>query len=286
MGTSLRELRRLAGIKSGDVLILEATATSVTANAFTDETRLGDRGDQSSTLLQKLLYFSEIADGNTSGANVGHSAQVGTFSSTTRTLGYSPPSPAPPELGDICEMWQVSERIGSIRQINMLINHAIAAVEEQAAVETYAPDETFNARTGRLTIPDSWRGGTFGGVDWVDRQGYVREIRPGQLIVRPGAMTVTITGRGAEQAHLRTVRMYGYPKAPQLAEETDETLVDREWIVESVASAITLGPSWRSGDSAAAERRANFWATRADGYRRNTWMARRGLDISLPEQVG
>jgi hypothetical protein len=284
--TTLRELRQLAGIKTGDVLLLKATATSSSTSTFEDRVHLGDRGDDSTTLLNRLLYFSQIKTGNTSGANVGHSSVVSDYASSTRILGYTPDSPVPPELGDTAELWTVSERVGSMEQIKLLINHSIASVAEQAAEEVYADDYTFDARTGRITIPASWAGGEFGGADWVERDGYVREISPRWLRVSPGSMTVTLWGRGSDRAHRRTVRLYGYPPVGPLENDDDATIVDRDWIVESVASALTLGPSWRSGDAAAAERRANFWATQASGYRRNVSGARRGLGISLPQSTG
>lgn len=277
-GTTLRELRQLIGIKTGDLLILSPSEASSTTDTFKDQAHLSDRGDQSQTLLHRLLYFSD-------GDNEGHEAAVTGFSSSARTISYQPASPVAPDVGQTIELWTVSERVGSMNQIRLLINHAIHSVREQAGVEEYGTDATFNVRTGTVDIPATWRGGEFGGADWVDRHGYIREISPRWMTVSPGSMKVTIGGRGGERAHGHTVRLYGYPVAAPLTNEDDETLCDRDWIVESVASALTLGPSWRANDAAAAERRANFWASQAAVYRRNTYGARRGLGIWLPPVV-
>lgn len=275
MATELRTLRRLIGDTTGDVLVLKATATSASASVFTDFAHLADRESRAASIIKRLLYFS----GGTE-ANVGWEAAITDYDGLTRTLTFSPAAPTAPQLDDEAELWSVTERTGSIGALRRLINDAIATVEDVAGLEEYAADQTFDARGGTLVIPAGWA--EFGGADWTDPTGYVREISPRWLRVSPGRRTVTIWGRGAERAHRRSVALYGYPRCTALEAETDATPVSAKWIVQSVSEAITLAGSWHSHDPAAAERRANFWSTKAEAYRRTMMSARRGLGIALP----
>jgi hypothetical protein len=251
----LRDLRRLIGDVTGDVLVCTATSAGTTTT-FADTAHLADRGDRAPSIVNRLLYFSD--DGDL--LNQGHEAAVTDFASATRTITFAPAAPAAIAEFDVVELWSVSERIGSIGAITRLINYAIKQVEDIAGLEEYStPAVTFDARTGLVTIPDEWA--EVGGVEWTDATGYARELPSRWLRVRPAGRQLEIRGRGAALAHRRSVRLWGYPRCEPLAYEDDETPVDAPWIVESVAEALTLAPSWRSSDPAAAERRANSWST-------------------------
>ncbi len=268
---TLRELRQLIGIKTGDLLILGATDASADGTSFRDRTRLAERGDQAPSIVGKILYFSAGT-----AQNLQHEARVTAFASATKALTYDPPSPQPPQPGDEAELWSVAERIGTVQHIHRLINHAIDAVKDLAGGEVYADPQTFDVRTGYLTIPATWS--TFGGAEWADMRGFRREVRDAHISVRTGLGQVWLQyGR----ANRRSVYLYGYLRALPLVNESDDTPVDAEWITESVSEALTLGRSWASADAAAAERRANFWSTKAALYRRDVAVPRRGLNLAL-----
>ncbi len=274
MASTRQELRRLIGDVTGDMHLLVATSTGTTTT-FADTARLADRGDRAPSVVNRLLYFSAGT-----ALNIGHEAAVTDFTSSTRTLTFSPAATSAVASGDTVELWSTTERIGSISAIHRLINYAITQVEDMAGLEEYATAATFDARTGTLTIPATWA--EVGGVEWTNGSGYVDEIRNRHLRVRPAGRLLVIQGQGAGQAHRRSVRLYGYPRCLPLTTESGSTPVDAAWIVESVAEALTLAPSWRASDPAAAERRANFWAARAQMYKREVMSARRGLHVSLP----
>lgn len=275
MATTLRTLRQLIGIKTGDVLVCEATADSANESSFTDTVRLADRGDNSTTLVGKILYFSEgIAP------NLQHEARITEYDSDAATVTFTPEAPDEPQDGDTAELWSVAERIGTISHLHTLINHAIDAVKDVVGEETYDVAQTYSVRTNSLTIPATWA--YFGGAEWLHPLGLRYEIRDSHIDVQPGLRTVRLRGRGATFANNRSVYLYGYARALPLVYEDDATPVDAEWIVESVAEALTLGRSFASADPAAAERRANFWSGKAALYRRNVNAARRGLGIALP----
>lgn len=270
----LREIRRLVGDTSGDLLVLRATEDSANLTSFTDFARLGDRPDRAPSIVNRLCYFS---DGQPE--NWGHSAAATDFASLTRTVTFSPPAPLLPQIGDVMELWSVSERIGSIDALHRLINYAIDQVKDIAGPEEYTDPVKFEQSLGSLAIPPTWA--YFGGAEWLDGRDFPSEIRSRYMKVIPGQRTVRLWGQGAARADRRNVRLYGYVRCQPLVTETDFTPVSTNWIVESVAEAITLARSWTSNDAAAAERRSNFWAGRAAAYYRSTASGRRGLGIAL-----
>jgi hypothetical protein len=274
---NLRELRRLVGDTSGDVLVLRATEDSANTTSFTDYAHLGDRGDRSPSIVNRLLYLSEATVDTQ--ANLQHSAAATDFSSLTRTVTFSPGAPLAPKAGDVAELWSVAERIGSIDALHRLINYAIDQVKDIAGPEEYTAPAKFLLRDGSLPIPATWA--YFGGAEWLDGRDFPSEVRSRYIKVIPGQRQVRIWGSGAERADRKNVRLYGYLRCTPLVREDDATPVSTEWIVESVSEALTLARSWASNDAAAAERRANFWAGRAALYRRSAMSGRRGLGIAL-----
>jgi hypothetical protein len=272
---TLRELRRLVGDKTGDLLVLRATHVSVSNDTFRDMAHLSDRGDRAPSIVNRLLYFS-----GGSVDNLQHEAAVTDYASDARTITFDPRAPVPPQVADEVEIWSVNERIGSISAIHRLINYSIDQVRDIAGEEVYADPQTYLARTNVLTIPDAWA--EFGGAEYLARGNLRYGIHNAHLSVQPGLRTVRLRNAGASLANNRPVYVFGYARCLPLSNEDDETPVNAEWIVESVAEALVLGRSWATADPAAAERRASFWSARAALYRRSVMSARRGLGIGLP----
>jgi hypothetical protein len=276
VSSTRQELRRLVGDVTGDLLLIRATSTTNTTT-IADTVRLADRGDRAPSIVNRILYFGADADT----ANLAHEAAVTDFTSSTRTITFTPAAPTAPTSGKYAELWSVAERIGSISAIHRLINYAIEQVKDMAGLEEYStPAVTFDARTGTVAIPATWA--EVGGAEWTDSSGYARELPSRWLRVRPAGRLVEIHGKGAGLANRKSVRLWGYPRMTALTTDAGTTDVDAAWIVNSVAQALTLAPSWRSSDPAAAERRANFWATQAQVYKREIMAPRRGLHVALP----
>lgn len=278
MATDRTTLRRAVGDKLGDMLVLQATSASVNATSFADVVHLGDRGDRSPSIVNRIGYLS----GGTA-ANLGHECHITDFTSVDRTLTFAPAAATAPQVDDELELWSTNERIGSMGAIHRMFNDGIRAVDRWAELETWDDAQTFNARTQVLTIPAGWV--EFGGADWTDGRGYTYPISPSRLRVRPGQRTVEILGRSAARANRRQVQLWGFPRSPQLTTDsgaTGETNVDFEWLVESVVGVITLAGSWKSSDGGAgAERKANYWGQQAMLFRRNVAAPRRGMGVLL-----
>lgn len=268
-------LRRAVGDRLGDMVLLEATSVSGSADTFTDVVRLADRGDNAPSIITKIAYFAGTASQDA------HEARITEFDSSSRTLTFDPAADFTPATGQEMELWSVSARVGSISTIHRLLNDGIRAVSREAGPEVYDDAQTFRARSPYLEIPTSWV--EFGGADWVDSRGYTHEIPESMIVVRPGAGAVEIRGIPAGRANNRSIQLWGYDEATALAADTDTTTVDPEWLVESVLAALSLAASARASDirGPAEERRAQFWATQAMQYRRNVAGARRGMGVTL-----
>ncbi len=276
MATDRTTLRRTIGDRLGDMIVLTATHVSGSADTFRDVVNLGDRGDNAPSVVNKIAYIS----GGTA-ANLGHEARISAFQGETRILTFDPDAATAPQVGDTLELWNVTERIGSIQTLHRLLNAGIRAVRNEVSAETWDTAQTFQARSPYLTIPATWV--EFGGVDWTDGRGYLHEIPPDKLRVRPGARTVEIIGRPAWRANNRSLQLWGYDVASEMTTDASTTSVDPEWLVESVLSWVALAASSRASDvrGPSEERRANFWSAQAMAYRRNVGAPRRGLGISL-----
>jgi hypothetical protein len=275
MGTSLKDIRRGIGDKTGDLLVLEATEDAASVRTFTDAVRMGERGDNAPSIMGRIGYFS----GGTE-ANLGHEVRITAFQSNVQTLSFRPDAPSAPVEGDELELWSISDRVGGIGALHRMVNDAIRAVRDIVGTETYATAETFSAYNPYITVPDTFF--EIGGVEWADTRGYRADIRKDHTVIRGGQRTLELTKRARWMANGRTIQIWGYERAAALTDDDDETDVDAEWIVESVAAEMALAQSWKATDRAAEERRANFWASRADLYRRKVGVQRRGWGLRVP----
>ncbi len=276
MATDRTTLRRTIGDRLGDMIVVKATAASTSADTFRDVVNLGDRGDNAPSVVNKIAYIS----GGTA-ANLGHEARITAFQGSTSILTFRPAAAAVPALNDEMELWNVTERIGSMQSLHRLINAAIRAVQNEVGIETWDTAATFRARSPVLTIPATWI--EFGGADWTDAAGYQHDVPPDSLRVRPGTRTVEVMGRPAWRANNRSLRLWGYAQATAMTTDSGTTDVDPEWLVEAVLSWVALAASARASDirGPSEERRGNFFATQAAMYRRNVAAPRRGMGITL-----
>ncbi len=276
MGTNRTALRRAIGDKTGDMMVLEGTDIAPSTATFTDVVRLGDRGDNAPSLVNRIGYFS----GGTAG-NLGHECRTTAFQSNIRTLSFTPAAAASPLVGDELELWSIADRVGSVGTIHRLINDAIRSVQDIVGEEVYGTAAAFDAYNPTIAIPIAMY--EVGGLIWTDTRGYDHDVVQDNVLVRGGTRrTIEIRKRGRRLTHGRSVILWGYERAAPLDADAAETNVDAEWLVESVAAVMSLATAWRTGvDNAASERRANFWASRADMYRRKVGNQRRGWGLTV-----
>lgn len=274
MGSTRLELRRAVGTTAGETLVLTATTAGGTST-FTDIPHLLDRETNAPSLINRIGYFS----GGTV-ENIGHECRITAYNNDTKTLTFEPAAPVATQAGDELEIWSNWQRFGGIYAIHLLLNQGIRAVETFTGSQVYDTAQSFSYAAPELSIPSTWC--EFGGADRQDRDGLWHDIPPAQLKVRQGLRTVQIGGRGRHLAQRGNVRLWGYTPAGQLTDDASETLVDTEWLVKNVTSAMRLGLSWRASDRAAEERLSNFWDGKATELRRKIGFTRPGMGVSLP----
>jgi hypothetical protein len=270
VGTSLQTLRRSVGDTLGDLMVLRATSAG-TATTFTDVVRMGDRGTNAPTLMNRIGYFPLSQT----------EVRTTAFETGPRTIHFAPGvAPSETEVGREMELWSIADRLGSLGALHRLLNDGIRSVQDLAGVEVYTDPADWRVTDPQIAIPPGWS--ELGGAEWADRRNNSGEIRKTDVLVRYGKRTLEIQGRGARLATGGTVALWGYLRATPLVAEDDETDVDAEWLVDAVTTVIALAQSWRGTDRASEERRANFWSGRADVLRRKLGPPRRGWGISLP----
>lgn len=274
MGASRKDLRRASGITAGEVLVLTATDAGSTS-AFIDVTHLIDREENAPSLVNRIGYFS----GGTAD-NLGHEVRITGFNKATKALTFEPGVPVTTQPGDQMELWSNWQRFGGIEAIHALIREGIRAVETFTGPQVYGSAQSFSWSAPEIAIPSTWC--EFGGADRRDRYGLWKAIPPAQLNVRKGLRTVEVRGKGRDLARSSSIRLWGYEPAPFLETDDDETDVDAEWLIKTVASAMRLGLSWRSSDRPAEERLADFWDSKATDLRRKLGFSRPGMGMSLP----
>jgi hypothetical protein len=270
MSATRTEIRRAIGDKTGDMMVLTATEDSATTGTITDTVRMGARGDNAPSLINRILYVPSQE----------HEARTTGFQSNTKTLSFSPVLDTALVEGEEAELWSIADRIGDIGTIHRMINTGIHYVRDIVGEEFSDTSVTFNASDPYVTIPSDMY--EVGGIDWADPRGRLREIRSDHVRLRGRDRQIEIRKRGMYYSHGRTITLWGYRRAQPLTSDDDETEVDMEWIVESVASLIALGAqSWKATDRAAEERRANYWGGQAMMYRRKVGLQRRGWGLRV-----
>ena len=273
MATDRTTLRRTIGHRLGDMTPLVATHASADAASFRDTVRLADRGDNAPSVKNRIAYFPGTPAPS---AQAAHEARVSGFVSTTRLLSFTPDAPFTPGVGQSLELWNTTERIGSIGALHDLINFAISTVSGIVTTETWDTAQTFRARTPHLTIPSTWV--ELGGATWVDRRGFYHDIPPDAKTVQPGNRRLIVHGRPAWRADGRQIQLWGYAPAAPLTTDYATTTVDAAWLVEAVLSWVAIRTSAHASDirGPSEERRGSFWNAQAQLYRRDVVVPRRG----------
>lgn len=283
MGATRTDIRRGIGDVLGEMFLYTATAVSADETTFTDATRLMDRENNAPSLLNRIIYFS----GGTSG-NLGHEARVTSFSRTPApTLTFTPAAPLPPQEGDEIELWVNWTRFGSISALHRLINEGLRAVEDIAGEEAYDDEDgtTFATSDPYIDIPAEWA--EFGGAEYQCGGATSlrwRELPEESLRVRPSLRTVEIKRPQSYLANTHPVRLYGYERVDLFTDDTTETPVRADWLINAVAGVMKLGPSWQTAAAARSMdmQSANYWGARGDVLQRAVGGSRRGMGIDLP----
>ncbi len=233
--TDRKTLRRRVLLELGDMKVLRATANG-TDSTFIDAINL--IGEPNAYIDRQVLFT-----GGTS-ANLGVVTQVNGSSKNERALSFATTLPAATMTGDECELINTRGIGFTFDDVHRAINAAIADAAREATVLA-AANATFDRATGSIAIPDEWS--VFSGLQWQDRCDRWRGIIPAGRLGGAGwsvdrvSRTVQIAGDWAYKLDGRPVRLSGATDPAPLTQDSDETVVNPDWLVAEAAAVLLQG---------------------------------------------
>lgn len=227
---SLQFLRRTIGRRTGDLDILEATASGTT-DTLIDAL---NAPLETNTWRGRLGYFS----GGTV-ANLYRTVRVTGNDKSTQTVTFTPAAPSNTAAGDTLELYNKDGQGPTVRHIHDTINYCIESVSKGVLTEAVSTPVAFSSDSPVLTIPGTWRRLTAVEI-YVDEEWEVVSEADWTETVDRQAYTVRLDNYPRYRADNNTVRLRGGIAAGQLTADTDTTLVDTEWLVNQAVAYILM----------------------------------------------
>lgn len=232
MATSLKTLRREIGRDLSDCLVLTATTGGASDSVFVDSHRL---------VAPDHAYKGRTAyvTGGTA-LNLGSTSRVDDSSRSTTSITLAQTLPATIQVGDEVELWGKHDEGWMPWDVNDTINAVIA----DGADHFYVPIEAtvtdpFDTDTRQITIPATITKGVISLSYYDDDDDlwypiWERAASPGMpgYWVNRGLGTIDIAGdRWAADLDGLDIKILGYGIPPALEDDTDETELNKEWVV-------------------------------------------------------
>lgn len=271
VGTSRLTLRRSVGRLLGDLVLLKATSGGTTTT-LTDAVALHQ---QDGSLVGRQLYFASCA----STANEGEVRRVSTNTKSTNTITFSPPLAAATAADDEVEMWNERGSSVTVDEVHDAINRAIRAAAGTSVVPVVQASGLFDQDDPYLDIPDAWE--YFSRAQWQDTDGIWRDIPFADIKVDQANRTVEFRNRSRTLANNRQTRLFGFSPPGILAEDTDATNIDPEWIGYYASNQLLIASAHRQSDSSAALSKASWFGDQADKVRPKTRVRPSGKFVRL-----
>jgi hypothetical protein len=172
--------------------------------------------------------------------------------------------------GDVMDVTNAHGIGVTIQAVHNAINYAIAVAQDYALVPVaYDLLDVFDGdSTHRFTLPDEFVGiedvlslQTNGEWTPVTRAG-----GPGQYGWYPefSLKAVSVNGWVGSAAHDKYLRVSGYMLPQELTADTDETTIDREWLINTATAHIALDIVRSIQSSGGWDQKGLMWQSRAD----------------------
>lgn len=223
---SLVEIRRAVGNRSGDMVLLTATAAGTT-------TLLADRNNlwlPDDSCRGRMLLFLD-------GLNAGEKRVVTASAQSTTQVEWGVALPVAVADGDVAELWRKrGQGYDPIADVNAAINTNIRI----AAAYTWTDDmesivAPFDVTTGAFAVPADVR--VIAAVEYEDGGGRWNAIPLAGSIatdgwsLNRGAGTVALNGSYGRLANSRAIRLRVLRDLAALDDDDDTTSVSFEWLV-------------------------------------------------------
>ena len=237
-GTTLDELVRAVATANKDLQDLMATEDSPDASTWRDVLQLGARSPKS--FKGASLFVYQAAEP----ANVGVETRV--IDSADGALTLAPPLPSPPRQGDLAYLTNLESqgfpRQTYVGQINAYIGHLFP---DYTIPAYWAFTDAFDGASPFLTPPSDFT--------HITSVGYNASFDSGRLELIPYANEymdgwrwdefagrIVIMGRWRGAAHGAYMQLRGFGRVPSLTGPDDQTPIDSEFLVESVAARMIM----------------------------------------------
>jgi hypothetical protein len=228
VATTRRQIRQDVGTQLGDMIVSVATAEGTTTS-FTDANTLVLPTNE---YKGRTIWFS---DGTAS--NLEASRKIN--ASATSSVSWAVALPAVPAIGDEAELWNLRGTGWEPQEINRLISIAHREAQEHLPIEAESDEFTWDADDPFLNIPENMIAVT--GVHWQEPNTENWRTLPmakrigahGYRVIRHNR-TIEILGYPQYALDTRTMVIQGYQRESDLEDDTDETAVNREYLVARV----------------------------------------------------
>jgi hypothetical protein len=232
-GMSRLEIRQMAGMGTGDLIVARASQDGTNVQFYDDGKLLRPREEY----VGRRIYFV----GGTA-ENLGKIRRIISASSASGLVQWSSTLPAATQEGDIAELWGRHELGWEPDDVNRFIAQAHREASSHFQISATAELGAFSASSPSLSIPSSFVAVT--GVEWYDESiphttdwtnlDKARNRNGPGYWVDKANRTVLIAGNPRRTLDSKTVRLRGYIKERPLEYDADVTNLNVEWIVARV----------------------------------------------------
>jgi hypothetical protein len=232
-GMSRLEIRQMAGMGTGDLIVARASQDGTNVQFYDDGKLLRPREEY----VGRRIYFV----GGTA-ENLGKIRRIVSASSAQGLVQWSSTLPAATQEGDIAELWGRHELGWEPDDVNRFIAQAHLEASSHFQISATAELGAFSASSPSLSIPSSFVAVT--GVEWYDESiphttdwtnlDKARNRNGPGYWVDKANRTVLIAGNPRRSLDTKTVRLRGYIKERPLEYDADVTNLNVEWIVARV----------------------------------------------------
>jgi hypothetical protein len=232
-GMSRLEIRQMAGMGTGDLIVARASQDGTNVQFYDDGKLLRPREEY----VGRRIYFV----GGTA-ENLGKIRRIISASSASGLVQWSSTLPAATQEGDIAELWGRHELGWEPDDVNRFIAQAHLEASSHFQISATAELGAFSASSPSLSIPSSFVAVT--GVEWYDESiphttdwtnlDKARNRNGPGYWVDKANRTVLIAGNPRRTLDSKTVRLRGYIKERPLEYDADVTNLNVEWIVARV----------------------------------------------------
>lgn len=214
-------------------------------------------------------------------SNLERSFRITSNSSQDTSITFTPALPVATQVGDEVEIWDELDQGVTPAFVNEAINTAIEYVRDAYPVLVVDTSQSFDRLNPVVSLPADWK--YFVGIDMQSVDGVWHPLTQKQFRVRKPERSVELVNGAQHLANLREIRLRGATVVPDLTSDSDNTVVDTEWIVKQVSALVFLNIAYANADGQAIERYTGSMEQSAAEVRMKARSRMEGAGVLLPD---